>query len=331
MIGYILVRKNQVPQEQVVSPILSFQSTPTPTPFPFQELTIPYLRTQSYESTLGALSKFSENSSYTSYLTYYNSDGLRINGLLTIPKDQASQYPAIVFVHGYIPPKEYRTTQNYASYVDYLARNGFVVLKIDLRGHDESEGESGGAYYSSDYIIDVLNARAALASSVFVNPKRIGLWGHSMSGNVIFRAFAAGQDIPAIVIWAGAVYTYEDFQEFSIEDDSYQPPPANTERARKRRELFERYGQFDPNSDFWKQVVPTNYLDEITGVIQINHATNDPVVNIEYSRNLMRILDGTTIAHEFNEYPSGGHNLTGSTFTQAMSRTIEFFKKHLRE
>lgn len=304
---------------------------PSPTPFPFRELTIPYLRDRSYKSTLGPLQEYANSSLYTSYLTYYDSDGLKINGLLTRPAGQmpAGGWPAIVFVHGYIPPLQYKTTQNYASYVDYLSRNSFVVFKIDLRGHDQSEGESGGGYYSGDYIIDVLNARAALAASDFVHPQKIGLWGHSMSGNVVFRAFAASQDITAIVIWAGAVYTYEDFGTYSIKDGSYQSPPPNTERARKRRELFERYGQFNPKSEFWKQVVPTNYLDGIAGAVQINHATNDPVVSIEYSRNLMNILDGTTIPHELYEYTSGGHNLTGSTFTQAMSRTAEFFKKNL--
>ena len=330
---YFLTHQNQPPQA-VIPEILQFQSTPQPssTPFPFQELTIPYLRSRSYQSALGPLAKHSENASYTSYVTSYDSDGLRINGLLTVPKGtESSKNPAIVFVHGYIPPTQYRTTQSYASYVDYLAKNGFVVFKIDLRGHDQSEGESGGGYYSGDYIIDVLNARAALAVSDFVNPNKIGLWGHSMSGNVVFRAFAAQGDIPAVVIWAGAVYTYEDFQKYSIEDGSYQPPPPNTERARKRRELFMRYGQFDPRSEFWRQVVPTNYLDGITGAVQINHATNDPVVNIEYSRNLMDILDGTPIPHELYEYPSGGHNLTGTTFTQVMTRTVEFFKKNLGE
>ena len=85
-----------------------------------------------------------------------------------------------------------------------------------------------------NYIIDTLNAKTALTNSDFVNPKKIGLWGHSMSGNVIARALAASPDIPAIVIWAGAVYTYTDFSQYQIEDNSYQPPPENSESRRKR-------------------------------------------------------------------------------------------------
>lgn len=305
--------------------------SPEPSSFPFQEITIPHLRQRQFESKLGELVTASQNSRYTSYLTSYSADGYRVNGLLTRPTGDvpAGGFPAIVFVHGYIPPAEYQTLVNYASYVDYLARNGFVVFKIDLRGHANSEGEPGGSYYSADYIVDTLSAKSALAAAVFVDPSKIGLWGHSMAGNVVFRAFVAAQDIPAVVIWAGAVYTYTDFSEYSIEDDSYRPPPPSSERARKRKELFVTYGQFDPNSDFWKQVVPTNYLDGIAGAIQINHATTDPVVDVRYSQNLMRILDRSEITHELHEYPSGGHNLTGESFTQAMERSVEFFRKHL--
>lgn len=314
-------------------PSLSFGlSEVTPTPFPFQEMTIPYLRSRSYESSLGTLEQVMSNSEYTSFLTSYDSDGFKINGLLTKPSGEVpvGGWPAIVFVHGYIPPKNYQTLENYSSYVDYLARNGFVVFKIDLRGHGNSEGESGGGYYSSDYIIDALNARAALQKSNFVNPDTIGLWGHSMAGNVVARALAAQSEIPAIVIWAGAVYTYSDFSEFSIEDNSYQPPPTDSPSRKKRNEMFEKYGQFNPKSDFWKQVPMTNYLSDIKGAISLNHAVDDPVVDIRYSRNLNNLLNQTSIVHELNEYPNGGHNFTGATFNQAMQATVEFFQKHLK-
>jgi dipeptidyl aminopeptidase/acylaminoacyl peptidase len=138
-------------------------------------------------------------------LTSYDSDGLRVNGLLTIPKGQGP-HPAIVFVHGYIAPTIYKTTERYQDYVDYLARNGFVVFKIDLRGNGESEGDPGGAYYSGDYVIDTLNAYVALQSAEFVDPARVGLWGHSMAGNVTFRALVAKKDIPAVSSGQGRLY-----------------------------------------------------------------------------------------------------------------------------
>lgn len=330
----LLISRNNSPQNSLTDKIQEILPTqaPSPTPFPFIELTIPYLRDREYKSELGELVKYSDNASFTSYLTSYNSDGLKINGLLTIPvgPEPAEGFPAIVFVHGYIAPTIYKTTERYNDYVNYLARNGFVVFKIDLRGHGESEGEAGGAYYSEDYVIDTLNAYSALQNADFVDPNKIGLWGHSMAGNVTFRSLVAAKNIPAVVIWAGAGYTYSDLRDYMINDNSYRPPQQNTERARKRARLREAYGEYDANIDFWKQITPTNYLDGVASAIQIHHAVNDDVVSIDYSRNLMDVLEGTEIEHELYEYSSGGHNLTGSSFTTAMQRTVEFYKNNLK-
>ncbi|MBI3984536.1 MAG: alpha/beta fold hydrolase [Candidatus Levybacteria bacterium] len=331
---FIYVKQNSAVRYEEITQNLPQNSgiLPTPTPFLFEEMTVPFLRRKTYESNLSALEKVSENSSYTSYLTSYKSDGLNINGLITIPKGNTpiGGFPAIVFVHGYIPPKSYQTLVNYSSYVDYLAKNGFVVFKIDLRGHAKSEGDPGGSYYSSDYIVDVLSAYSALQASDFVDPKAIGLWGHSMAGNVVARSLAAKPDIPAVVIWAGAVYTYKDFQDYGISDNSYQSPPQDTQRQRRRKLLFDTYGQFSQDSEFWKQIPMTNYLTDIKGAISLNHAVNDNVVDIRYSRGLSEILDKTNIVHELNEYPSGGHNLLGNTFVLAMDNTVEFFRENLK-
>lgn len=307
------------------------RADPTSTPFPFQEMTIPYLRNREYESNMAELNQISSNGNYTSYLTSYTSDGLKINGLLTQPTGTVPEggHPAIIFVHGYIPPANYVTTSNYASYVDYLAKSGFVVFKIDLRGHGSSEGDASGAYYSGDYIVDVLSAREALKDLDFVNSENIGLWGHSMAGNVTFRSFTVAQEIKAVSIWNGAVYTYDDWQEYGLNDNSYRPPRDNTERQRRREELFSTHGEFDSSSDFWKMVVPTNYLEGVGGAVQLNHAVNDDVVSVEYSRELSEILLNSGIKYELNEYQTGGHNMTGSTFTQAMEDTVRFFRENL--
>ncbi len=304
------------------------------TSFPFQEMTIPYLREKVYDSELSKLEQVSTNANYTTYLTSYESDGFEINGLLLRPTgtEPDGGWPGIVFVHGYIPPTLYKTLgPQYDDYIDYLARQGFVVFKIDLRGHDSSEGEPGGGYFGSDYIVDTLNAYSALQNTDFVNPEAIGLWGHSMAGNVLMRSFATKPDIPAVVIWAGAVYSYTDREKYGINDNSYRPPaPSDSERQSRRQELFEKYGDGTSQNDFWKMVAPTNYLSDLKGAIQIHHAVNDTVVNIGYSRDLNALLDETSVEHALIEHQSGGHNIEGAAFVTAMQETAEFYKEHLR-
>lgn len=296
---------------------------------PFLELTIPYLRKRSYQSTLNIQKKYSENHTYTSYLSSYDSDGLKINSLLTIPKGTSpvEGWPAIVFVHGYIPHSEYQTTKNYQSYVNAFAQRGFVVFKIDLRGHGTSEGDAGGGYYSSDYVIDTLNAFAALQQYPNVNRGKVSLWGHSMAGNIVLRSFVIQPDIYKVVIWGGAVYTYEDMADFSISDASYKPLPKDAPAEVKRQQIAETYGTFNPESTFWQQVPATNYFDGVTGAIQIHHAKDDGVVSFAYSRNLISHLKKTQIQAELFEYPSGGHSLTGSSFNLAVQRSSDFLKE----
>lgn len=325
-IGAKFLTGTNVVTEKKASPSI----IPSSTPFTFQEITIPYLRNRQYQSSLNKLEKISENQSYASYLTSYTSDGLKINGLLTVPKGEVLDgWPAIVFVHGYIPPKSYQTTQNYADYVDFLARNGFVVFKIDLRGHGNSEGQPGGVYYSEDYIIDTLNAYTALQNTELVDPKKVGLWGHSMAGNVVLRSMAVKPEIPAVSIWAGAGFSYTDLNELGIQDNSYQPPQDSSDRQRRRQKLREAYGNPIDGHPFWKLVAPTSYLNEFKGAIQLNHAADDTVVDVEYSRKLNALLNQTSVPHEFNEYQVGGHNISGNTFNQSMQKTVEFFKKYL--
>lgn len=303
----------------------------SPTPLPFIEMTIPYLRSRSYRSNLASLEQAQSFPDYTGYLTSYQSDGLKINALLTKPSGDmpSGGWPAIVFIHGYIPPAQYATLERYVEYVDYLARKGFVVLKIDLRGHGNSQGKAGGGYFGSDYVVDTLNAYAALQGVDFVNKKKIGLWGHSMAGNIVLRSFAAKPGIPAVVIWAGAVYSYSDQVKYGIHDSTYHPPEYASEQQNRRKALIDTYGTPSQNSFFWRQVAPTNYLNDLKGVIEIHHAEDDTVVSIGYSLDLIALLDKTHVPHQFYTYPTGGHNISGDSFDLAMQRTVDFFKKYL--
>lgn len=317
-------------------------ATPLPTQYPYYNLTIPYLRSRTYKSTLGSLQQIDQNTTYTSYLTSYTSDGLTINGLLTVPVGSAPKngWPAIVFVHGYIPPKEYTTLGNYQDYVDYLARSGFVVFKIDLRGNGSSQGTPQGAYYSSGYVIDTLNAYAALQSvntssqsaTVTVNPNKIGLWGHSMAGNILMRAWAVKPDIPAVVIWAGAGYTYADLMKYKINDPSYQPSPAASSSANGNigKKLVALYGEPDLSKPFWHDIAPVSFLSQLKGAIQLDQAEDDPVVSINYNLDLIKLLNQTSVPHKMYEYTVGGHNISAPSFNFAMQKTVAFYKKYLQ-
>ncbi len=154
-------------------------------------ISIDYLRSLNIVSEKVKIEEeLADGSNYKRYIASYLSEGNKVYGLLTVPIDNESTkgFPAIIFNHGYIPSTQYQTTEGYVSYVDYLARNGFVVFKIDFRGNGRSEGDPSGSYFSSAYTIDIISALKSLQKFEKVDPKRIGIWGHSMAGNAVLRA-----------------------------------------------------------------------------------------------------------------------------------------------
>ncbi len=297
------------------------------------DLTIAALREREIEGSDIVFEQMLANGlNYSQYIISYISEGNKIYGLLTIPFGDvpAGGFKAIVFNHGYIPPASYRTTERYVAYVASLASHGFVVFKIDMRGHGNSEGEPTGTYFSPDYTIDAIAALKSLQKLDFVDPQGIGMWGHSMAGNLVLRAMLVEPDIKAGVIWAGAVYSYDDFVTYGISDPS-RPPADSTESSSRRRgrELRETYGEPNTEVPYWHAVSLTANIDYLQSPLQIHHAINDPVVNIGYSLDLIRVLSQHDKVYEFYQYEGGGHDIDSPYFDDAMLRTITFFQKVL--
>ena len=294
-------------------------------------LTIASLRAGSYPgSDIVIEETLSDGSNYSRYLVSYRSEGLKIYALLTVPKASLPEggWPAIVFNHGYIPPRQYRTTERYVAYVDGFARNGYVVLKPDLRGHGDSEGEPSGAYGGNAYTIDVLNAVASLKKYPEVDPSRIGMWGHSMGGYLTLRAMVVSPDIRAGVIWGGVVGSYPDLLN-NWRRSTFTPPPAPTGARRWRQALIETYGTPEKNPAFWDSISATSFLSDISGPVQLHHGTADASVPPLFSEKLRDRLVAVGEEVELYTYPGDDHNLSAN-FTSAMTRSVSFFDRFLK-
>lgn len=272
-------------------------------------------------------------SNYKKYIASYRSDGLKIFGLLTVPTDKAPAkgWPVIIFNHGYIPPEEYSTTERYVAYVDNFARNGYVVFKPDFRGHGNSEGRPEGGYYSPAYTVDVLNAVTSIKKLPYVDPSKLGMWGHSMGGNVTLRSMVISSDIKAGVIWAGVVGSYEDLFYNWRRTRGWSPSNRERDAHRPTRQSFvEKYGEPKDNPQFWNSLSPTSYLEDISGPIQLHHGTSDSSVPIEFSEKLNRLLSEKQKITEYYTYEGADHNLSGGSFGQAMQRSVDFFDRYLK-
>jgi dipeptidyl aminopeptidase/acylaminoacyl peptidase len=318
--------------EPSATPTLTLTATLAPTPTPtYHPMAIPAMRQRDYPGSDIVIEKELEPGvNYDRFYASYLSEGLKIYGLLTVPRGEMppTGWPAIVFNHGYIPPDVYKTTERYIAYVDRLAQSGYVVFRIDYRGHDQSEGEANGAYGDPGYTVDVLNAVSSLKRYPLVDAERIGMWGHSMGGYLTLRSMVISQDIKVGVIWAGVVGSYEDLLYNWRRSDGFTPTPRPDGRS-WRINWVETYGSPAQNPAFWDSVSSNSYLDEISGPVQLHHGTADESVPVAFSETLfMQLLEEGKMV-ELYTYEGDNHNLS-NYFTTAMDRSIEFFDRYLK-
>jgi dipeptidyl aminopeptidase/acylaminoacyl peptidase len=311
-------------------------ATPTETAIPtptYHPMSILALRETPYPgSEITIEQELERGVNYSRYYASYLSEGLRIYALLTVPDGEAPPggWPAIVFNHGYIPPDVYVTTERYIAYVDTLARNGYIVFRIDYRGHDRSEGEATGAYGDPGYTVDVLNAVSAIKSFPQANPERIGMWGHSMGGYLTLRAMVISPDVKVGVIWAGVVASYPDLLTRWRRNNTGPTPTPRPGSRSWRSGWTQQYGSPEENPAFWNSVSANSYLGDLSGPIQLHHGTADESVPLEFSQILSAQMQAAGQTVELYEYPNDNHNIA-NYFSQAMIYTVEFFDRYLKQ
>ena len=324
-------------------PKTSFQKNPlifkiptvTPNPATLEPLSIISMRQKLYPgSDITIEETLNPGTNYNRYIASYISDGLKIYGLLTVPTGTQPKggWPAIIFNHGYIPPEQYNPTERYIAYTDAFSRNGYVLFKPDYRGNGNSQGNPEGAYYSPAYATDVLNALSSVKKLSYVNPERIGMWGHSMGGNITLRDIIVNtKDIKAAVIWGGVVGSYNDLMHNWQRKVPYVPSPKElTNRNMYRQALLNKYGDPSQNPTAWGYLDPTNYLTEITTPIQLDAGESDEEVPIEFSQSLYDKLKALHKSVELYIYPNGDHNISDPNFTSAIQHSLDFFNQYLK-
>lgn len=137
--------------------------------------------------------------------------GIRIAGTLTMPCIEAP-FPAVLLISGSGGQDRDSTELGHKPFLvlsDYLTRLGIAVLRVDDRGVGESTGDFAQST-SRDFAGDVLAGVEYLKSREDINPKKIGLIGHSEGGIIAPMVAAKSPDVAFIVMMAGTGLNGED-------------------------------------------------------------------------------------------------------------------------
>jgi pimeloyl-ACP methyl ester carboxylesterase len=142
---------------------------------------------------------------YTSEEVVCRNGHLRLAGTLTVPR-AGGPHPAVVLIAGSGPQDRNGSSSGHRPFLvwaDFLTRRGFAVLRLDDRG----VGGSTGSLLDStdeDFAGDELAAVDLLKGRREIDPRRIGLLGHSEGAAVATLAGARSRDIAFLVLLAGS-------------------------------------------------------------------------------------------------------------------------------
>lgn len=131
-------------------------------------------------------------------------DTIEIGATITSPA-KSGRFPALVLVSGTgMQDRDGTMAGNklFAQIADYLTARGYVVLRMDDRGVGKTTGNYMDAT-TADFANDALEAFRYLKKHKKVDPKRVGLLGHSEGGAAISIAASRSKDVAFLVSLSG--------------------------------------------------------------------------------------------------------------------------------
>jgi uncharacterized protein len=172
-------------------------------------------------------------------VSYENkADAVKLTGTLTLPRT-GGPFPAVVLISGSGSQDRNETIAGHRPFLvlaDYLTRLGIAVLRVDDRGMG---GSSTGALTATteNFAGDVLTGVEFLKSRKEINPRQIGLIGHSEGGIIAPMAAVRSKDVSFIVLMAGSGLPGDEVILLQT-DTLIRAQGGSEEGIRLTRELF---------------------------------------------------------------------------------------------
>jgi alpha-L-fucosidase 2 len=130
--------------------------------------------------------------------------GLTLACTITIPK-RGAPHPAVVLITGSGPQDRDEALMGHRPFfvlADHLTRRGIAVLRCDDRGTAKSTGKFAAAT-TQDFADDAAAEAEFLSQRKDIDPRRIGLLGHSEGGLIAPIVASRSQNVSFVVLLAG--------------------------------------------------------------------------------------------------------------------------------
>mgnify|MGYP001590479751 CR=1 FL=1 len=258
---------------------------------------------------------------YTRYYITYLSGQLKISGIMNVPTGDGP-FPILILNHGYIDPAIYTNGRGLKREQDYFANNDYIVIHPDYRNHaDSDKDENSELNFRLGYAEDVINLIYAVKASDldYFDEEKIGMLGHSMGGGVTMNILVTQPNlVQAAVLYAPV--------SANVGDNFDRWTRTRPEVAEK---IIATYGEPKDNPEFYDNLSPINYLDQIQTPVLLHHGTADADVPIAWSNtfNQAMVSAGKTITYHI--YDGAPHEFI-KDWPAFMQRNLNFFDLYLK-
>ncbi len=175
-----------------------------------------------------------------------------------------------------------------------------------------------------------MNALSSIQRYLDADPQKIGVFGHSMGGNIVLHELGISKDIKAAELMAGVVGDESGIVDWwNTRVASKSIAGNDLEASYVIARMVNDHGSPNSGSDYWNAIDPTRYIADITAPIQIQVGSSDTSVPVSFSANLRDMLQRAGKSVDYRLYQGADHNLSPDTAT-ALHVAVSFFNTHLK-
>jgi dipeptidyl aminopeptidase/acylaminoacyl peptidase len=213
-------------------------------------------------------------------VSFKASDGMLINGYLTIPKGKERRnLPVVVMPHDGIWG---RSSWGYDAEVQFLANRGYAVFQVNFRGsagYGKAFRTAGFKQVGGKIQQDITDGVRWLIANKIANPKKIAIFGGSFGG---FSALYGVSFHPEVYNCAIVKYGLINFFTYLKDVPPFVKPYLKM--------TYEMVGNPETDADQLRAISPVFHTDKIKSPLLIFQGAKDPRANISELNQFVREL-----------------------------------------
>jgi dipeptidyl aminopeptidase/acylaminoacyl peptidase len=246
-----------------------------------------------------------------------SSDGLTINGFITLPKEKKTNLPTVILPHGGPHARDY---WEYVPQVQMLANEGYAVVQVNFRGstgYGKKFMEAGYENWGTKIQDDILLATKYAIQQGIADKNKICIFGTSFGGYSALQSAIKSPELFKCAIGYAGVYDltmlYEEGDIKSLKwGDAYLDKTLGTDKAKQIEQS------------------PVYNVNKLKAPVLLIHGEDDKRAPLEHAEKLRDALDAKGHPYEWLIKNKEGHGFYDEkNILEANTKILSFLKKHI--